>query len=136
MLFTLNFNSLNDILEKNISTDTMFNEHIKLLSYILLNGSKSVYMQKKIKNINKQISIIYEQFHDYEYNNNMFELYILIVPSLVLSIYISIEMFFIFYAFNKIISQLPIITFLLINLIKFYNVYELCIYWNYLMVLI
>jgi len=135
-LFTLNFESLYNVLFDNNSNlninNELLNKHIKLFLYLLLNGAKSIYMEKKIININKQINNIYTQSYNSEYNKNIFELYVTNIPIIVLSIYISIEMFFVFYAFNQIINQYHILIFLLINLTKFYNVYELCIYWNYL----
>ena len=135
-LFGLSFESLYNVLFDNNSNlninNELLNKHIKLFLYLLLNGAKSIYMEKKIININKQINNIYTQSYNSEYNKNIFELYVTNIPIIVLSIYISIEMFFVFYAFNQIINQYHILIFLLINLTKFYNVYELCIYWNYL----
>lgn len=135
-LFILNFESLYNVLFDNNSNlninNELLNKHIKLFLYLLLNGAKSIFMEKKVININKQINNIYSQSYNSEYNKNIFELYVTNIPIIVLSIYISIEMFFVFYAFNQIINQYHILIFLLINLTKFYNVYELCIYWNYL----
>ena len=134
--YTLNFESLYNVLFDNNSNlninNELLNKHIKLFLYLLLNGAKSIFMEKKVININKQINNIYSQSYNSEYNKNIFELYVTNIPIIVLSIYVSIEMFFVFYAFNQIINQYHILIFLLINLTKFYNVYELCIYWNYL----
>ena len=134
--YTLNFESLYNVLFDNNSNLNINNEelnkHIKLFCYLLLNGIKSIFMEKKIININKQINNIYSQSYNSEYNKNIFELYVTNIPIIVLSIYISIEMFFVFYAFNQIINQYHILIILLINLTKFYNVYELYIYLNYL----
>ena len=132
-LFILNFELLYNMLFNSIQLNNIqLNEHIRLLCYLLLNSVKSIYMEKQITNINKQINNIYTQSYNSEYNKNIFELYISNIPIIILSIYISVEMFFVFYAFNNVINQVNILTFLLISLIKFYNVYELCIYWNYL----
>lgn len=133
LLFVLNFKLLHyDLFNNTQLNNEEFNKHIKLFCYLFLNGIKSILMEKKIININKQINNIYSQSYNSEYNKNIFELYVTNIPIIVLSIYISIEMFFVFYAFNQIINQYHILIFLLINLTKFYNVYELCIYWNYL----
>lgn len=111
--------------------DPLTNNHIKLFCYLLLNCAKSLYMKKQITKIDKQLNQIYDQNSYLEQNNNILELYVLNIPQLILSMYISVEIFFIFYAFNETINKLHIITFILINVIKFYNVYEFCIYWNY-----
>jgi hypothetical protein len=106
-----------------------YNNLYYFIIHYLLNCYKTYFM-------NKQMAYFYANNKNniFEYEQTEFFIYQIFKNLLVsiLAIYVCIDNIFIYYSNFNIINNIPFFCKILLNIIKFYNVYEIYLYCNFI----